>query len=141
MYWYFVYLLIIVFIVGKIRGYLNNKWFPFVLNGKHVFITGGSEGLGLSIAKQCFMRGATVTIVSWNEEKLKKAVQEIDGSSRDYVQYFVLDVAKASVEEIQTIVKQAEKKLGRIEVLFNNAGFCKPGMFFEEKFDPLENAW
>lgn len=47
---------------------------------RHVFITGGSEGLGLSIAKKLLMRGSLITIVSRNEEKLKKAAKEIDGT-------------------------------------------------------------
>lgn len=83
------------------------------------------------------MKGATVTIASWNEEKLKKAAKEID-STGNLVQYFVLDVAKASVTEIEEVVKKAEKKHGPINTLINNAGISRPGMIFES--DALANA-
>ena len=54
------------------------------------------------------------------------------------MQYFVMDVVKASPEEISKIAKQAEKKMGPIKILFNNAGFCQPGMFLEG--NAIENA-
>jgi short-subunit dehydrogenase len=97
---------------------------------KHVFITGGSEGLGLSIAKRLFLKGALVTIVSRNEDKLKKAAKEIDSTGK-LVQYFVLDVAKATVGEVEEVVKKAERTHGPINTLVNNAGLSKPGMVLE----------
>ena len=35
----------------------------YSLQNKHVVITGGSQGLGMSIARQCLARGAKVTLV------------------------------------------------------------------------------
>ena len=50
----------------------------------------------------------------------------------------MLDVEKATVEEVKAVVKLAEKRYGPIDILFNNAGVSRPGMFFE--VDALENA-
>ena len=52
--------------------------------------------------------------------------------------FFPLDLSTATVEEIEKIAKEAERKFGPIEILFNNAGFCKPGMFFD--INAIENA-
>ncbi len=49
----------------------------FSVAGKHVFITGGSTGLGLAIATMCAARGARVTIASRNPANLAKGKAEI----------------------------------------------------------------
>jgi 3-dehydrosphinganine reductase len=90
-----VYILLAVVVFGLIRSKMNKKRYTLNLNGKHVFITGGSEGLGLAFAKKCHLNGANVTIVSRSEEKLKKAMAEIDFNGKNY---FVLDVKESTVE-------------------------------------------
>ena len=46
--------------------------------GKHVLITGGSEGLGLSIAKLAAERGARVTLVARTLKKLEAARDAVE---------------------------------------------------------------
>lgn len=46
-----------------------------------VLLTGGSEGMGLSVAKMLAAKGANIVIVSRSTDKLKAAVQEIQASS------------------------------------------------------------
>ena len=43
------------------------------LAGKHVLITGGSTGIGFSLAKRCLAEGAFVTLVSRTHSKLIQA--------------------------------------------------------------------
>ena len=45
--------------------------------GRHVLITGGSSGIGKCLAAAAAERGADVTIVAGNEERLEKARDEI----------------------------------------------------------------
>lgn len=45
--------------------------------GSHVFITGGSEGLGYSLAEQFLKEKANVTIISRSESKLAKAKESL----------------------------------------------------------------
>lgn len=56
---------------------LASDWEP---RGKHVLITGGSQGLGLALAKEVSKRGADVTIVARSVSKLEKAVEEVQVS-------------------------------------------------------------
>lgn len=65
-------------------------------------------------------------------EKLKAASERIDGSGRNLVQFFSLDLAKASEEEMREVLKKAEKDFGPTEIFFNNAGFSKPGLFLDD---------
>ncbi len=78
--WYIVYLSVIAYLWGFFKARYNRHKNKKMFLNKHVLITGGSEGLGLSIAKLCFYNGSKVTIVSRSVDKLEKAVKEIHGS-------------------------------------------------------------
>ncbi len=45
--------------------------------GKHVFVNGGSQGLGLALAELLAAKGANVTICSRTETKLREAVEKV----------------------------------------------------------------
>jgi 3-dehydrosphinganine reductase len=45
------------------------------LQDKHVFVTGGSSGIGFELAKLCLSKGAYVTLISKTHTKLVKAHQ------------------------------------------------------------------
>ena len=45
--------------------------------GTHVFITGGSKGLGLSLARLCVERGCSVTVVARNKQDLAEAQRQL----------------------------------------------------------------
>ena len=47
------------------------------LQGKHVFITGGSKGLGLEMAKEFVRRGCDVSILARNQSDLLSALEEL----------------------------------------------------------------
>lgn len=49
--------------------------------GSHVLITGGSKGLGLSLARQCVQRGCSVTVVARNKPDLAAALAELQAAA------------------------------------------------------------
>ncbi|KDN51111.1 hypothetical protein RSAG8_00740, partial [Rhizoctonia solani AG-8 WAC10335] len=53
----------------------TQKWNP---KDKHCYVTGGSTGLGLSLAKILVKNGAHVSIVARNQEKLNQAIMELE---------------------------------------------------------------
>ncbi|KAI0832368.1 oxidoreductase [Trametes gibbosa] len=55
--------------------FFSHKWDP---RGQHCFITGGSSGTGLALAVLLVKRGAHVSIVARNEERLRKASEELE---------------------------------------------------------------
>jgi 3-dehydrosphinganine reductase len=62
-------------ILSTTMGLLGGKkWKP---QGKNVFITGGSQGLGLALAELLAAKGANVTICSRTESKLREAVEKV----------------------------------------------------------------
>ena len=76
---------------------------------KKILITGGSDGLGKSIAKE-LAKDSKVIIASTNEEKLKETSKNLK------CDYYVCNVADYGQ------VEKMIKALGKIDVLINNAG-------------------
>jgi short-subunit dehydrogenase len=63
---------------------------------KHVLITGGSEGLGLALAKQLVTQNARVSLVARTLSKLEAAAQTVvegTGCNRSQVSYHTADVS------------------------------------------------
>lgn len=89
------------------------------LENKVAVITGGASGIGAATAKLFAAEGATVVITDINEPKLKIIADEIIGLGGKAV-YFSHDVT--SEEDWQTVVETTIKDLGKISILFNNAG-------------------
>jgi NAD(P)-dependent dehydrogenase (short-subunit alcohol dehydrogenase family) len=89
------------------------------LDGKVVFITGGSKGIGLACARAFASEGARVAIASRAKENLDRARQTLAAESME-VATQAADFSKA--EEAHTAVAAAERLLGPIDVLINCAG-------------------
>ncbi len=90
----------------------------FDLSGKVAIITGGNGGLGLGIAKGLAKEGCAVSLVGRNQDKIDKAVAEMEalGAKAIGVQ---CDVSKE--DDVNRMVEETAKQLGRVDILFNNA--------------------
>jgi len=89
------------------------------LEGKVAVVTGGNSGIGLASAKRLQDEGARVAISGRNPETLAEAKKSI-GNGVLVVQ---ADVAKS--EDIDRLYATVSQKLGKIDVLFVNAGIYK----------------
>lgn len=80
------------------------------LAGAHVLVTGGSEGIGLEVARSCLRKQATVTILSRSSDKLAAAAAEL-GTVRtvpaDVTDEGALRLAIAQVEPVDVLVAAA----------------------------------
>lgn len=84
------------------------------LAGKKVLITGGGRGLGFAMAKKFISEGAEVLIAGRNADTLAKSAAEIGCK---YLQLNVQDV-----NSFKTFIDEANKLLGGVNCLVNNAG-------------------
>jgi NAD(P)-dependent dehydrogenase (short-subunit alcohol dehydrogenase family) len=89
------------------------------LEGKVALVTGGNSGIGLATAKRLQEEGARVAISGRSKKTLDEAVRTI-GNGVVAVQ---ADVAKLS--EVDRLYAEVSQKLGKIDVLFVNAGVAK----------------
>ncbi|KAL2458628.1 3-dehydrosphinganine reductase TSC10A [Forsythia ovata] len=90
------------------------------IKNRHVFITGGSSGIGLALAHQCAQQGADVTLLARNVSKLEEAKEAIKLATGRDVRIF-----SADVREYENIVKVVEE-VGEIDVLVCNHGVYVP---------------
>ena len=98
------------------------------VSGKHVVVTGGSRGIGESLAREFAARGAKVTVVARSEESLRRVATEIGGNA------VVADLSDDRV--VDTLIESIESAHGPIDVLVNNAGLETNTPFAVE--DPRE---
>jgi len=98
------------------------------LAGKSIMITGGAQGIGEGIAQRLASEGASITIVDLNGDKAKAVAESLKSEGGKAIGVKV-DVADRG--QVQTAIKEAVKSFGRLDVLFNNAGFNKPLPFLE----------
>lgn len=87
------------------------------LENKKVVITGGAGSIGQTTTQLFLDHGAKVMLVDYDEEALKKTVDEL--GNRD-VSYCVADVTKT--DDVKNYAQQAQKQFGKVDVFFNNAG-------------------
>ena len=95
------------------------------LRGQVVFITGGSRGLGLLMAREFAREGCRIAICA-------RDVQELEGATRDIEQIvpsvLALPCDVADQSQVSLTLEKIIRHFGQIDVLVNNAGifFTKP---------------
>ena len=93
----------------------------FELNGKVCLVTGGSRGLGESMALTFAQSGAEAVIVTYNSDE-NKAIEvckniEIHGSKS-----MAIHLEASNLDSIKKMVSNVENEFSKIDVLVNNAG-------------------
>jgi len=92
--------------------------------GKGVIITGGASGIGMATAERFLEEGAKVAILDVSEKNGEAALKEL--KKKGFTPLVLTgDVAKSS--DVKKMVSTAKARLGRIDVLFNNAGILVEG--------------
>tara|TARA_R110002012_G_scaffold164141_3_gene326550 strand:+ start:5423 stop:6310 length:888 start_codon:yes stop_codon:yes gene_type:complete len=87
--------------------------------GKTIVISGGAEGIGLSIAMAMGKQGMNVVLGDIDSEQLKLAEAELQQAGVE-VLTAQMDVTK--LEQWQALADQAIERFGKIHMLVNNAG-------------------
>ncbi|RCS41106.1 SDR family NAD(P)-dependent oxidoreductase [Bremerella cremea] len=101
----------------------------FDLTGRSALITGGSKGIGKTLARAFAECGANVCITARNEDELKSATEEIAQGLGSRVIYRVCDMAdRAAVDAMAIDVLQ---EFQGIDILINNAGTNRPELLAE----------
>jgi 3-dehydrosphinganine reductase len=96
--------------------------------GKKVLITGGSRGIGLAIAKLMATRGADISILARDIERIQTALKEIRESCQtDYQTLTGLPVDVTQETKLNTEISHWINKNGAPDIVVNSAGFAHPG--------------
>ena len=97
------------------------------MDGRCALITGASKGIGFAAAVNFIKAGGNVAIVARRQNVLDDACAAIAKEGKGKVVGIAADVSKA--EDCARIFATAEKELGRVDVLVNNAGTHQNGPF------------
>ena len=93
------------------------------LNNKNAVITGGSDGIGLGIAKAFAREGANLLLIGKDPEKLQRAQQAL--LNEFAVQVHTLSADLSKTETVTEVVKDIERLLPAVDILVNNAGLAR----------------
>jgi 3-oxoacyl-[acyl-carrier protein] reductase len=96
------------------------------LSGRVAVVTGASQGIGRACAMELARAGAQVALAARNEAKLAEVAAEIAAFGGTAVP-FVLDISNE--ESIKTTAKAIVAHFGKVEILVNNAGITRDGLF------------
>lgn len=95
----------------------------FDLTGRKALVTGASGGIGEAVARALHAQGAIVGLHGTRVEKLETLAAELGERTR----IFASDLSDR--DAVKALGQQAEAELEGIDVLVNNAGITRDGLF------------
>jgi len=95
------------------------------LKDRVCLVTGGAAGIGKATAIRFAEEGAKVVICDLAEDAGKQVAEEIGGK------FYKVNVADR--QDVQAWVDDVVKEFGRVDVLVNNAGVLRDGLFVKVK--------
>lgn len=107
------------------------------LINKTALITGGTSGIGFETAKLFINEGAKVAVTGQNEERVMQAGKELGPEA------LAIRADVGSLDDLEKMVNMAGDKLGKVDILFVNAGVLRMGPLSEvdeEHFDSQINV-
>ncbi|XP_034249989.1 3-ketodihydrosphingosine reductase [Thrips palmi] len=126
-----------------VLGQFIYEWLqrPHSISGKHIVVTGGSSGIGKSVAISAAKRGAHVTIIARNTKRLEETTQEITKAvvdSSQKVQYLSLDLS-SDYAAVEKALWTLEEETAPIYMLVNCAGGAVCGKLEDTSANDIQN--
>ncbi len=93
----------------------------FNLSGKFAIVTGGSTGIGYAIAEALAEAGSNLAICSRNLQRCEQSATKLRNSGTTVL---AMKTDVTDQKQVETMVTEAHEKLGRIDILVNNAAIA-----------------
>ena len=106
-------------------------------NSKVIVITGCSSGIGLETAIACGKAGHRVFATMRNLNKKEKLEKRIELEKLENIEIIKLDVSNA--DGIELFIAGIMKKVNKIDVLFNNAGYMVMGSLEDSTINEIRD--
>lgn len=105
--------------------------------GKRVFITGGSSGIGRSLALAIAAAGGHVSIAARGQKRLDEVLAELEKTGAGRSHAISLDVSDR--DAVEAAAAEVLEALGGIDIVIANAGITHPGYFTELSEDVFQS--
>lgn len=110
----------------------------FDLSNKTALITGATGGIGKAICETLLKQNVKLVISGTNQEKLEKLKTELQNLSSNEILPLACDLKNK--EAIKNLVVEAEKFLGKIDILVCNAGITKDNLMLRMSEQDFEDV-
>jgi NAD(P)-dependent dehydrogenase (short-subunit alcohol dehydrogenase family) len=107
------------------------------LRGQVALITGGSRGLGFTLAQELAGEGAKLAICARDPEPLERARQDLVALGAEVLAVHC-DVGRR--DEVEALVRQVTERFGRVDVLLNVAGIISVGPEEAQRLEDYQQA-
>ena len=104
------------------------------IRGASVIVTGSGRGIGKGIAELFVEHGAKVIITDVDADVVKSTTEEL--SKKGEAIGIVCDVTNE--EQVNKLIDETVEKFGGVDVLVNNAGITKDGLFLRMKLEQFQ---
>lgn len=106
----------------------------FSLQRRKALVTGASGGIGAAIARTLHAQGAEVTISGTRRDMLEDLAHSL--KERCHIVTCNLNEAAA----VETLVPQAETRMGSLDILVNNAGITRDNLMLRMKDEDFDDV-
>ncbi|CAG0903765.1 unnamed protein product [Darwinula stevensoni] len=123
---------LLIFILGFYLSKPSPSMDFSTLRRKHVMITGGSSGIGRSLALRAARMSANISLIARDLRKLEDTVEEVKKNMQNPLEqrvYVISADVSSDWEGLKEKLKAAENELGPVSYLINCAGFCISRVF------------
>jgi short-subunit dehydrogenase len=105
---------------------------------KKVLLTGGAKGIGRLLGLKALQEGAQCIVV-WDIDE--KAMNELSGKCESNNRScYTYKVNLSNAEEIEEAVKTVKHDIGKVDILFNNAGIVTGKRFLEQTKEDIQKT-
>ncbi len=105
---------------------------PLDLQDRVILITGAGDGIGKAVAQCCGQAGATVILLGRTTRKLEQVYDTLLERGSPEPAIYPLDMQGAGADDYQDLHKVIDKTFGKLDGLFNNAGWLGASMPMEQ---------
>jgi short-subunit dehydrogenase len=105
----------------------------------HVFVSGGTKGIGKSIVKLFLANGFLVSTCSRSSDFMDKLLLELNSECKTRIKIYPFDLRET--DHIESLVDDVIAGFGHPSIIINNAGIYQEKSFLEERLDYIKEIF